>query len=89
MKIELKLVAIYKYISKKEEIIGLDKMRSIKTTSFFNVVGYKFKNFVNGAFGSWFWEPYNKKLTLSLTFKFEKIESTFSRFSKRSSPRGE
>ena len=28
------------------------------------------------------WEPYNKKLTFSLTFKFKKHESTLSRFSK-------
>ena len=31
------------------------------------------------------WEPYNKKLILSLTFKFKKLESPFLRFSKSSS----
>ena len=33
------------------------------------------------------WEPYNKKLTFSLTFKFKKRESTFSRFLKSSNLR--
>ena len=52
-------------------------------TSFFNVVDYKFKNFMIGAFYDW--EPYNKKLIWSLTFKFKNLESTFPRSSKSSS----
>ena len=35
------------------------------------------------------WEPYNKKLNFSVTFKFKKLESTFSRFSKNSNFCGE
>ena len=35
------------------------------------------------------WEPYNKKLTFSLTFEFKKLESTFKRFSKSSNLCGE
>ena len=49
------VVAIYRYISKKKQTSKnhwFGKKKCIKTSSFFNVLDYKFKNFVIGAFGS-------------------------------------
>ena len=48
-------VAIYRYISKKKTIkksLVWTKEKCIKTSSYFNVLDYKFKNFVIEAFGS-------------------------------------
>ena len=86
------MVAIYSYISKKNHKFfhwfGQKRGVSKRAVSLMHLI-------INLRI-SWleplevaYWEPYNKKLTFSLTFKFKKLESTFSRFSKSSNLCGE
>ena len=83
------MVAIYRYISKKEKnhqkIIGFDKKKGVSKRA------VSLMYLITNLRISWLvplevvdWEPYNKKLTFSLTYKFKKLESTFSGFSKSS-----
>ena len=75
------LVATYRYISKKKYWLGQERGVSKRAVSLMHLITnlriwwLKLLEVAD-------WEPYNEKLTFSLTFKFKKLESTFSRFSK-------
>ena len=83
------MVAICRYISKK-------KKKTIKNHWFWQKRGVSKRAvslmyLITNLRISWLellevadWEPYNKKLTFSLNFKFKKLESTISRFWKSS-----
>ena len=86
------MVAIYRYISKKNpsknnwfgQKRGVSK-RAVSLMYLITNLRISWLELLEVAD----WEPYNKKLTFSLTFKFKKLESTFSRFSKSSNLCGE
>ena len=84
-------MTIYRYISIKKsrkhrfgQKRGLSKRRFSLMQLIVNLRNSQLKNFEVTD-----WETYNKKLTSSLTFKLNKLESTFSRFSKSYSLCGE
>ena len=80
------MVAIYRYISKKnQELSALDKEDIYQNDQFFLCSWLQIYEFRDWSFWKLLIGKHiNKKLTFSLTFKFKKLESTFSRFSKSS-----